>query len=117
MVEAMIEYIGIGIETIPRDFGEIVKFKMVFLNSTKNALFSITKSVSSYAITNPTFLTGEYVAASIGTALRKYCKKRDQELTPAQRDAIYKVIVDRVDKCAQAYREGNKTFKIKEIDK
>lgn len=113
----MIEYIGIGMQTIQKEEVEVVQFKMVFLNTTKNGLFAIKKSVSPLAIKNPKFLTGEYVIASINTALRKYCKKRDQEITPAQRDAMYKVIVDRVDKCAQAYREGNKTFKIKEIDK
>ena len=113
----MIEYIGIGMQTIQKEKEEVVQFKMVFRNTTKTGLFAIKKSVSPIAIKNPKFLTGEYIAATTEATLRRYSKKRDEEITPKQRDAIYKVIVDRVDKCAQAYREGNKTFKIKEIDK
>jgi hypothetical protein len=41
---------------------------------------------------------------------------RYEEITPKQRDAMYKVIVDRVDQCAKAWRDGKKVFKIKEID-
>ena len=102
---------------IERDGKQVVQFKMVFLSTNKNALFAIHKPVSPIALDNTDFLAGEYIAACTESALRRYCKKRDEEITPEQRDAMYKVIVDRVDQCTKAWREGKQVFKIKEIDR
>jgi hypothetical protein len=112
----MIEYLGVEMSPIERDGEQVVQFKMVFLNTTKNGLFAIKKPVSHWALVNPEFMAGEYVAACTESALRKYCKMRYEEITPKHRDAMYKVIVDRVDQCAKAWREGKQVFKIKEID-
>lgn len=112
----MIEYLGVEMYTICKDGCELVQFKMVFLSTNKNALFAIKKPVSPIALDNTKFLAGEYVAACTESALRRYCKKRDEEITPEQRDAMYKMIVDRVDQCAKAWREGKQVCNIKEID-
>ena len=112
----MIEYLGVEMSPIERDGEQVVQFKMVFLNTTKNGLFAIKKPVSHWALDNSEFMAGEYVAACTESALRLYCKKRDEEITPEQRDAMYRVIVDRVNQCAKAWREGKQVFKIKEID-
>jgi hypothetical protein len=112
----MIEYLGVEMCPIEKDGQEVVQFKMVFLNTTKNGLFAIKKPVSHWALDNPEFMAGEYVAACAESALRKYCKMRYEEITPEQRDAMYKVIVDRVDQCAKAWREGKQVCNIKEID-
>lgn len=110
----MIEYLGVEMQTF-QDQG-YVQFKLVFLNTTKNSLFALKTAASPAAIKNLKFLAGEYIAANAESALRRYCKKRDEEITPEQRDAMYKVIVDRVDQCAKAWREGKHVCKIKEID-
>ena len=112
----MIEYLGVEMSPIERDGEQVVQFKMVFLSTNKNALFAIKKPVSPIALDNPEFMAGEYVAACAESALRRYCKKRDEEITPEQRDAMYIVIVNRVNQCAKAWREGKQVFKIKEID-
>ena len=112
----MVEYLGVEMYPICRDGCELVQFKMVFKSTKKTGVFAIKKAASPIALDNTEFLAGEYVAACTESALRLYCKKRDEEITPEQRDTMYKVIVDRVDQCAKAWREGKQVCKIKEVD-
>lgn len=112
----MIEYLGVEMSPIERDGEQVVQFKMIFLSTNKNAIFAIKKPVSHWAVDNLEFMAGEYIAVCTESALRRYCKKRDEEITTEQRDAMHKVIVDRVNQCTKAWREGKHVCKIKEID-